>query len=914
MPSSETPPVSLWEAPYGDVMSGWGIHLAADVQELAAAQLQELLGTEKGAHGHQPARADIQKLKDLYELSSKAQPGNPGSTHTDVDSIVAEHDASAREWNELTQLTPDEEKAFKTYRWAFGDGHGRTASDAFEIAVELLSEPSPAHGDLQPFTPEEAQKILGMALKKQERSHSPSLYMTIKETLTELSEREPESYKLWPWIVKQIKEEFKKDLANSTTGLAKPGQFFRMGISRHMADVVAEAGPVLNKLRQENRLPQNFDLNQMDFQDLADWLMLWKKENRASESQGEVVYTFHNGWTMQKLTTPEQLQFEGDSLSHCVGSYSGPVGEGRTIIYSLRDPKGNPHATIEVEAIDSYNDLDGTPNAVYVHPDEHEPGQHFIQGTREVTGKGTPFEIVQVMGNGNTQPKPEYQRKIKEFLDSLRAKGWSFKRSQGWHRPYDGDDEGPEYHEIHGEGDLEDWWDQYQQHHNQFQGRHEDAYGMPLQQADVSMADLDDMLENVLESSRSHYDGHYAIGDWEQKAQQIYHAYWMENGSGSSHGKLVQNALDDIQTVEQKIYEQIDQWYFDNEQYLRLQIEEKYEELGGEYEEDEAEEAEAEEAGEWSNPSPSHYEAHGKTPLDEEKWEEAATQVRDDVYDDQLGDATKFLNYLHHLFDRGFVAREDLPHPGETNAGLPSYQELIDHVNWRNTGEGKPLDMPGTFSSWRPHTAANEFCNKCGSQNISVTPTSPTQSEGRCNNCGETWQTTHMSPEQMHEELGRQLPSLFNHYPDDMPGDLTVPDDWRLASLPITVHPIDQEHNIWFDEDGNQRPRYRPGWAKNENGKMEQSGELEDTFLDRQGRQGQGVVAYHAGKPIGSLTYVEDPNGWYMLGTAYVHPDYRQNGVFSQMIQPIRDSGRPIDAYVWNAGWLKDKVRGWQQS
>jgi len=64
-------------------------------------------------------------------------------------------------------------------------------------------------------------------------------------------------------------------------------------------------------------------------------------------SQGEVIYTFDNGWTVQWLRTQEQLGDEGAAMQHCVGGYGHEVSSGKTAIYSLRDPRGKPHATIE---------------------------------------------------------------------------------------------------------------------------------------------------------------------------------------------------------------------------------------------------------------------------------------------------------------------------------------------------------------------------------------------------------------------------------------------------------------------------------------------------------------------------------------------------------------------------------------
>jgi len=62
---------------------------------------------------------------------------------------------------------------------------------------------------------------------------------------------------------------------------------------------------------------------------------------------GEVVYRFADGWTLQKLTTRSQLTQEGEIMQHCVGNYCAKVQAGESVIYSLRDPQGHPHVTLE---------------------------------------------------------------------------------------------------------------------------------------------------------------------------------------------------------------------------------------------------------------------------------------------------------------------------------------------------------------------------------------------------------------------------------------------------------------------------------------------------------------------------------------------------------------------------------------
>jgi hypothetical protein len=75
------------------------------------------------------------------------------------------------------------------------------------------------------------------------------------------------------------------------------------------------------------------------------------KEKAAGVLQGEVVYRFADGWTVQNLTTKKHLDSEGDYQAHCVGraGYWDQVQQGTTEIRSLRDPDGKPVITFEIQ-------------------------------------------------------------------------------------------------------------------------------------------------------------------------------------------------------------------------------------------------------------------------------------------------------------------------------------------------------------------------------------------------------------------------------------------------------------------------------------------------------------------------------------------------------------------------------------
>ena len=95
---------------------------------------------------------------------------------------------------------------------------------------------------------------------------------------------------------------------------------------------------------------EHIDLRQVPAEDAIRHAAEWVRQQKLeSLPQGRVVVAFSDGFTAQELTTPEELEAEGDAMRHCVGSYAEEVAAGKSAIYSIRDPNGNPHVTIEIE-------------------------------------------------------------------------------------------------------------------------------------------------------------------------------------------------------------------------------------------------------------------------------------------------------------------------------------------------------------------------------------------------------------------------------------------------------------------------------------------------------------------------------------------------------------------------------------
>ena len=89
-----------------------------------------------------------------------------------------------------------------------------------------------------------------------------------------------------------------------------------------------------------------------------------------------------NGWTVRRILTANDVQYEGYVMEHCVGSYDCDVVDEKTKIYSLRDPGNKPHVTMEAE-VESW-------------------------------------EFKQIHGKSNSEPKREYKKMIGEWMKTLK--------------------------------------------------------------------------------------------------------------------------------------------------------------------------------------------------------------------------------------------------------------------------------------------------------------------------------------------------------------------------------------------------------------------------------------------------------------------------------------------------------------
>jgi hypothetical protein len=132
-----------------------------------------------------------------------------------------------------------------------------------------------------------------------------------------------------------------------------------------------------------------------------------------------------------KSDLEKALKLEGDSMGHCVGGYCPDVIAGRARIFSLRDPKGRAHATIEampdpLSAYDRWMDVatQAEKDAFGNFLSKNGMGEGGLnQAYKDFAASlGTPindaqaYSIVQIKGKGNARPIEKYDPYTQDFV------------------------------------------------------------------------------------------------------------------------------------------------------------------------------------------------------------------------------------------------------------------------------------------------------------------------------------------------------------------------------------------------------------------------------------------------------------------------------------------------------------------
>lgn len=491
----------------------------------------------------------------------------------------------------------------------------------------------------------------------EEKNHPYHLFGVV---FTRLEQRYPESFKVWPWAFTRVMR----------------GEVKRSEVD-HFADIVGQAGSLLQDMRKHNRTPKGFDINQLSFSELETWLY----ENRPHEEEWKdenAVYTFKDGWTITKISSEEDCRREGELMGHCIGGYWPYVEEGHTELYSLRDPSGQPHASIEMSTPQESYDEKGSDNG--------------------------PAQLVrQIQGKSNQRPIEKYENMIKEWFTSLNEGGrhvyWDSDYGYGY---YDED-----RNTITNLNDLYIWWDHVKVAPHKFSLKKagivasneigdyglRKAYEVGAESLDIDWSTVLDEAAYVLTESYSSYrhdfhDPHWNM-EWNPKPEQIGKAiYYAARADGESPEKIVGE-------LDEKIMDHQMNYRDNNYSYLAPEV---IDTLNAKYDEDEIDHKERTLNGDWDS-----Y---------QEAYQEAEQPFLDTEFD-QPNELSQYLYHLHELYPHQQQGEDGQMTPTEIPAQIPGIWAARTQYQARGRGAVNPhgpegeIAMPGNeehTSSWTLQT------------------------------------------------------------------------------------------------------------------------------------------------------------------------------------------------------------------
>lgn len=192
------------------------------------------------------------------------------------------------------------------------------------------------------------------------------------------------------------------------------------------------------ELRPSETLNPEYELKQVEGKNGVYWDL-----RKPGQSYGHTTHTELEAIrASNRAELEKQLKYEGDTMGHCVGGYCPDVLEGKSRIFSLRDAKGEPHVTVEVEqptmrGFDAHGDFEKLPPELqdqlmadygagavgWAHRVNNDPRVvEWFKANVPVP----PSSIKQIKGKQNLKPKDEYLPFVQDFVrNSPLGGGWS---------------------------------------------------------------------------------------------------------------------------------------------------------------------------------------------------------------------------------------------------------------------------------------------------------------------------------------------------------------------------------------------------------------------------------------------------------------------------------------------------------
>lgn len=164
---------------------------------------------------------------------------------------------------------------------------------------------------------------------------------------------------------------------------------------------------------------------------IADFLKFQQETLRKPEAEARRALNLWAAPREWKDDLAKALKLEGDSMGHCVGGYCQHVLDGETRIFSLRDPKGRSHATIEAipdktmlykRWIKDATEEEKQSFSAYIAKrgmnDINEDLTDWGRSIGKPISTEPVYNIAQIKGKGNARPIEKYDPYTQDFVQS----------------------------------------------------------------------------------------------------------------------------------------------------------------------------------------------------------------------------------------------------------------------------------------------------------------------------------------------------------------------------------------------------------------------------------------------------------------------------------------------------------------
>jgi hypothetical protein len=191
------------------------------------------------------------------------------------------------------------------------------------------------------------------------------------------------------------------------------------GQLRHVMDY-------FNYLLGDNEVPRELyvrDLTRLSVEDALekseDWTKWLNKGKNISDDTGIEKIMSTGPYTWVRVISKEALDYEGQAMGHCVGSYASRVAQDQCQIYSLRDSKNEPHVTIEARG-DMVFQIKGKQNTAVVEKYRDSVAEFLTRSGLDATRTTDIKNIGMYVSDGKVLRDPEpdgYYEVVKHYSD-----------------------------------------------------------------------------------------------------------------------------------------------------------------------------------------------------------------------------------------------------------------------------------------------------------------------------------------------------------------------------------------------------------------------------------------------------------------------------------------------------------------